>query len=404
MTQVRSYFLAVAPLLLVLLAGCRSAQTTSAILYMEEQKYDKAINVLHEALEYNPEEADAFYFLGEAHSKKAEVCISENSFAEAKQNYEMAYRYYNRARELRPEQFNEDVQNSLLHNYTLRSNDAKNEYASRYYEAAEGQFRLAYAALPDSIAPIKNIARMKIRQASESGNDPKLLGEAVDLIDQVLAVRPGAYELLADKANVLARLDRSDEANAIYENLLTEHPDDTALLADIINLSVQSQKLERAADLSIHLIDLLEKDGDPTNDGEIKAMMVQSATWLAQEDIQRYPEAIDLYKRALQLELIPEQETLFRRLQTHFNYGSWLKRKAGAEPDAARQAELMAQAREQFAQGVEVGNVTVEQFFDCAFCYYYLANCQNELGDSKAAEINMKKYFDLQDAGVSSGQ
>jgi tetratricopeptide (TPR) repeat protein len=390
-------------LLLMALAGCRSAQTTSAILYMEEQKYDKAVKVLHEALEYNPEEADAFYFLGEAHSKLAEVAISENKFAVARQNYEMAYGYYNKARALQPVQFKENVELALLHNYTLRNNDAKTEYAGRFYEAAEGFFQLAYAALPDSIAPIKNIAIMKIKQANENNNDPAILETALSLLDDVLKQRPDAYDLLADKANVLAKLGRSDEATRIYDDLLREHGNDAALLIDMTNLAVQDGKFERAADLSIRLVGLLENDGNPENDTELKNLMVQSAGWLAQKDIHRYSEALDLYKRALQFELVPEQETMLGRLLAHYDFALYLKQQAAEAVDPAAKAELESQAGVQFGEGVNVGNAAVDAFFDCANCYLILARCQFELGDYKAGETSTLKFNELRAAG-SGGQ
>ena len=403
MTQLKRLSLA-ALFLLPLLPGCRSAQTTSAILYMEERKYDKAVSVLHEALEYNPEEADAFYYLGEAHSKLAEVAIAENRFPDAKRNYETAYQNYKRAAELDSAQFAQNVEASLLHNYVSRSRDGKIEYEARYYEAAEGFFRLAYASLPDSIAPIKNIARMKIQQAGENANDPKLLGEALDLLDQVLASKPDAYELLADKASVLAKLQRSEEANAIYANLLAEHPDDTGLLIDIATLAIQDRQLERAADLYVRLIRLLQNDGKPENDEQIKNLMTQAAAWLAGDEIGRYAEAIDLFKEALQLQLIPEQSTLFGRLQAHYKYGKLLRNQAEAEADPDKKLSLQEQAKIQFTEGVNVGIPTVEQFFDCGFCYYYLALCQGELGDAKASEVNFQKYFDLQTPAGGGGQ
>ena len=86
--------------LLVVLAGCRSAQTTSAILYIDQKQYDKAVKVLHEGLSYNPEEADAYFYLGEAHSKLAEDAIGKNDYLDSRKNYELAYKYYNRAKEL----------------------------------------------------------------------------------------------------------------------------------------------------------------------------------------------------------------------------------------------------------------------------------------------------------------
>ncbi|MHB8079920.1 MAG: tetratricopeptide repeat protein [Candidatus Krumholzibacteriia bacterium] len=402
MTRMRSLCLS-ALLLLMALAGCRSAQTTSAILYMEQQKYDKAVKVLHEALEYNPDEADAFFYLGEAHSKLAEVAISENNFAEARRNYEMAYGYYVKARTLKPAQFKESVDLAVLHNYTLRNNDAKTEYQGRYYEAAEGFFRLAYAALPDSIAPIRNIAVMKIKQAGENNNDPAILGEALTLIDEVLKQRPGAYDLLADKANVLAKLGRSDEAAKIYDDLLREHGDDTALLIDMTNLAVQDGKYERAAELSTRLIDLLEKAHNPENDAQIKNLMVQSAGWLAQRDVHRYPEALELYKRALQFELVPEQETMVGRLLTLYDYGNYLKKQAAEAADPAAKAEFESQAMAQYKEGVAVGTEAVDAFFDCANCYLLLARCQFETGDYKGGEASTLKYNELQASSGGSG-
>jgi len=331
------------------------------------------------------------------------VAISENKFADARQNYELAYGYYNKARTLKPEQFKGNVELALLHNYTLRNNDAKTEYAGRFYEAAEGFFRLAYASLPDSISPIKNIAVMKIKQANENNNDPAILGEAITLLDEVLAQRPGAYDLLADKANVLAKLGRSDEATRIYDDLLREHGKDAPLLVDMANLAMQDGKLERAADLSIRLIDLLENDGNPENDTDLKSLMVQSAGWLALKDIHRYPEALDLYKRALQLELVPEQETMLGRLLTHYDFANFLKQQAAEAVDPAAKAELESQARTQFGEGVDVGNAAVDAFFDCANCYLVLARCQFEMGDYKAGEASTLKFQELQAAG-SGGQ
>ena len=81
MTKVR--IIPLAALLLALLAllvfgGCRSAHTTSAILYIEEQQYQLAVDVIHEGFAYQDDEPDAYYYLGEAYAKLAEVAIDDN--------------------------------------------------------------------------------------------------------------------------------------------------------------------------------------------------------------------------------------------------------------------------------------------------------------------------------------
>ncbi|MBC8423939.1 tetratricopeptide repeat protein [bacterium] len=376
---------------LLLIVGCRSAHVTSAILYIDQQMYDKAISVLHEGLDYSPDEAEAYFYLGEGHSKKAEVMIRDNDYVASKTNYSMSYDYYQKALEMDPE-LDGRVQESLLYNYFMQRNNAINEYRAGYLEAAEGYYRLAYAALPDSIAPIQSLARMKINLAIEQGNDPAILQEALDLLDQVLAVNPGAYELLQDKANVLSRIDRKDDAAAIYEQLLAEHPDDAPLLVDIANLAQEQGDRERAADLLVRVMHIYETDEDTENDEDVYFLALQAAAIYGDNLVKRYPEAIGMYGKALDLEDIAEENTLLQKLQLHYNYGVQLEEEAAVVEDPAAKADLELRAKEQFETGVNVGNALVGAYFESQFGYYYLALCYGKLDDTANFDLNMEQY------------
>lgn len=380
--------------LLFALPGCRSAHVTSAILYIDQQMYQRAIDVLHEGLEYSPDEADAFFYLGEAHSALAAENVRDNDFLAAKRNYTIAYDYYQKAKAIDPT-LAERVQESLMYSYVQRNNDAKNEYQGQYYEAAEGQFRLAYACLPDSIAPIKNLARMKIQLATDSGENQELYAEALELLDQVLAGNPGAYELLSDKANVLGRLGRKDEAAAIYDQLLAEHPDDAPLLIDIANLSKDQRQFERAADLLVRVVGIYESDDDVGNDESVYFLCLQAAGFYSTPEVQRYDTALDLYEKALRLESVPEEATLLSKLQLHYKYGDDLEKSAAAETDPGRQAELQRRAREQFEKGVNTGNALVGQYFESVNGFFYLGLCHGKLGNEALMNENMATYRKL---------
>ncbi len=382
---------------LLALAGCRSAHTTSAILYIEEQQYDKAVNVLHEGLEYNPDEPEAYYWLGEAHSKIAEEAIRENDFLKAQSNYEKARDYYLKAKQLDPEGLGEKVDVALKYNFEQRSNDAKREYRAGYYEQAEGFFRLAYAANPDSISAIKNLARMKMQMAAENPQDnTEILEEALDLLDTALKENPDVYALQADKASVLRDLGRAAEADQIYTQLVREHGDDPGLLIDVANLAIDQEQYERAADLFVRVADIYANDTDPTNDDDVRELLVRSASYLAAEDVGRYDEALELFDRALQRETFPTQNTLFEYLRTYYDYGRKLDEEAGDDP--AKQ-DLRDKAKSEFQRGVEVGNALVNNYPDYSLAYYYLGLLHGELGDQAAAEANLKKYSELENLG-----
>jgi len=223
------------------------------------------------------------------------------------------------------------------------------------------------------------------------------------LIDKVLAVNPDAYALQANKAEVLVKLNRVSEADSIYSSLLREHGDDPFLLVDIVNLSVTQKQFERAADLTLRIIDIYENDEDPSNDGEqTRELLVNAANWLARDDIRRYDKALELLDQALDLETVPTQDTLFQRLQTYYNYGMWLKEQAETEADPGAQTRLQQNSREQFRLGVDVGNALVAQFPDNCAGYLTLAQCQFETGDNQAADLNINKWQECQ-GGASGG-
>jgi len=396
---------AVLPLLvlaLAVVAGCRSAHVTSAILYIDQQMYQRAVDVLHEGLEYSPNEPEAYFYLGESHSHLAEEAVNENDYLAAKRNYELAHGYYLKALELDPT-LRERVEESLTYNYVQRNNDAlgdmrlanskEGEERQRYFESAEGQFRLAYTAFPDSTAPIKNIARMKMFQAdlAAQAQDPEreqaLLSESLELLDQVLAVRPEAYALLSDKASVLNRMGRNDEARAIYDQLIQEHPDDTDLLLAIADLATQEQRYERAADLYTQVATMFESDEDTENDSQIYPLTLQAASFYGSPGVLDYEKALAQYAKAVEAEDTnlgaPKPETMLQKQKLHFDYGRALKGEDDALTDAARQ---------QFEACVNTGRALVDLDPENEFGWFYLGNALFELGRNDEGTEAMKTY------------
>jgi tetratricopeptide (TPR) repeat protein len=401
MTKVR--FILLAGLLVLAgfsgLAGCRSAHTTSAILYIDEQNYDKAVEVIHEGFEYRDDEPDAFYYLAEAYSHLAEEAVEDDDFDEAKKNYELAYEAYRRAEELDPAGFEDKVETALTYNYNNRIRQASLDWQENYYEQAEGHLRLAFAALPDSMTPIKNIARMKMQMSNEpdfSENREELLSEALTLLDQVLDKHPEAYELQLNKANVLAALGRGEEARAIFDTLLREHGDDTSLLLDIANLAIDQGDYARAADFYVKVVDLNEADTDATNDGDNKAMLVSAGTWYSSQNIGRYDDAITVLDRAADLEQLPTANTMLMRLRTYYNYGKETKNQAESETDPVAKAELTDKATGLFNRAIEIGVAMTNNFPATADGFFYLSLAQLETGDYAASDANYKTYEELQ--------
>jgi len=262
----------------------------------------------------------------------------------------------------------------------------------RYFESAEGQYRLAFAAYPDSTAPIKTIARMKMYLAEPADAETRtaLYGEALALLDQVLESRPEAYAMQADKADVLNKLGRNEEAGAIYDRLIIEHPEDTSLLIDIASLADEERRFERAADLYVQVSVLFEQSDDLDDDADIYPLTMQAARYYGQPGVLRYASALEQYEKALRLEDVdfggPKPETLFQKQKLHYDFGKSLQSAA----DGA--TELIPEAREQFEFSVNTGNALVAIDVENAFAYFYLGMAHTELGNAQLSAENLSTY------------
>ncbi len=403
MTKHRIVMLAAVALLLavVVTTGCRSAHTTSAILYIEQEQYQKAIDVIDEGLQYNPDDPEGFYFQGEAYSRMAQQAIDENDFPGAKSSFKEAYAKYSLARDMAPDnvELADRVSEALEINYRNTLLEGKPMWKDTQYQEAEGFFRLAFAALPDSLDSVRNLASMKIQMAEGVGGEsPEAAAElregALILLDQVLAENPEAYRLRADKAYVMTQLDRTAEAQAIYEQLLITHGDDPELLLDVIGLYTKQRRYEESGELFLQVADIYLNDTDPANDDQLKGLYSEAGVNF--QTASDYPRALEAYSLASEQDVNDTQIMSFR-VQMHLQYGQQKLLEAGNifADDATRSGQLEAEGKATLQRGVEVGNALVAMAPNDAYAFRYLAQIQALLGDVAASTQNMQTYEEL---------
>lgn len=381
------------------MTGCRSAHTTSAILYIEQEQYQKAIDVINDGLYYNPNDPEAYYYQGEAYSRMAQQAIDRNDYRLAKRSFEDAYERYQRAKSMDPAGMTELVDEALEINYRNTLRDGQAMWREQHFEEAEGYFRLAFAALPDSLEPIRNIASMKIQQAellpAQADSTKLLRSEALTLLERVLAQHADAYQLLADKAYVLTQLGRAEEADALYRNLLRDHRDDPSLLLDVVNLYQQQERYLEAADILLQVAEIYINDTDPATDAQLKGLYVDAGfNFRRAGELAR---AIDAYNLANEQDVY-DVNILLEREQLFLLYGRELKERAASAAVAGDRAladDLDAQARTALQRGVDVGNALTSLAPTNADAFFFLASIQALLGDEAAFNQNMKTYEEL---------
>lgn len=201
----------------VLLAGCKSTETTSAILHNQSGRYDLAIQRANEALATNPNDPEAEFQLGVAYSYLDSVAL--------------AYEHFTKAGELDPKRA-ADVQNNIQSNFARHYNAALNSIKDEDYAKAAGELEKAVRADPMDEKGHFQLGSIYARlgdTAPDSTSDrAEYYSRSVTHFDKVLEqAKPTDQhyrDALSLAGQVLAKSGKPEEAATRFKRLVEEDP------------------------------------------------------------------------------------------------------------------------------------------------------------------------------------
>lgn len=297
---------------LATLAGCKSAWVSSGILYTEQGNYDKAVVMYETGLWYNPEDADAHYYLGYILSNE----ITEDHIAEAEWDsaiikMERAHHHFLEAARIKPDQYgyNPDaeeeiderpVDNAISAAYAQAFNSGVRANQQGDSEEAAHYFQLAYAADPRGEAGFNaqmNYVQLRLNEAVEGDSvDQARVEEMLALMDDITPPDPAAKaDLVKTRAQALKWVDRDAEATQLYEELLAEFPRDVSLLQRVANARLDEGNVAGAAELYARIVNIVEEEVDFTAEDRyastISAMRIM-------QDAERFEDALEMGRKA----------------------------------------------------------------------------------------------------------
>ena len=248
-------------LLFALFTGCQDTYTTSAKVYMQQNNYDKAIEQCLLAVDQIPNNAEAYYVLGQAYGMKS------------------MYREMNDA-------FNKSLAISPIHEADIRFNRDK-FYADLFnagvsdikvdkLDEAARKFEIAIEILPKKLDGYKNLAFTYTKMGKDSmAVETYKKAIVIDSTDMELRTFMGILYYKAKKfdpcistmAVVLAKanpkskqyadalyytaysldlLGKADEALGVYEKALEQSPNDVDLLFNLGRLHYMKSSYDKA--------------------------------------------------------------------------------------------------------------------------------------------------------------
>ena len=210
----------------VFLAGCKSVQTTSAILHNQSGRYDLAIKTANEALATNPNDAEAEFQLGVAYSFLDSV--------------ELAYQHFKKSGEIDPKRA-EDAQNNIQSNFARHYNAALNSIKDENYTPAAVELEKAVSADPldeKGHFQLGSIyARLGDTSPDSSAERTEYYARCVNHFDKVLELANPTEKHYTDALSlagqVLAKAGKPEEAASRFNRLVEEDPTNYRIIEKI---------------------------------------------------------------------------------------------------------------------------------------------------------------------------
>jgi tetratricopeptide (TPR) repeat protein len=206
-------------------AGCKSVETTSAILHNQSGRYDLAIKTANEALAANPNDAEAEFQLGLAYSYLDSVGL--------------AYTHFRKSAQIDPNR-EKDVQNNIQSNFAKHYNKALNSLKEDDQLAAAAEFERSIEADPVDEKGYSQLGIVYARLGDHSTDSTQSLeyyNKAVAAFDKVLELaKPGDkpyLDALKYAGEILAKTGRAEDAASRFSRLVEEDPTTYSAIEDI---------------------------------------------------------------------------------------------------------------------------------------------------------------------------
>jgi tetratricopeptide (TPR) repeat protein len=305
MTRARS-LAAFAMLALIAALGCQSVATTSAKLRNQEGNYEMALKLAKEALEKNPNDAEAHFQMGVSYSYLDSVAL--------------AYEHYIKAKELDPEK-TADVDNNIQSNFARHYKLGQSSFNRQDMKGAATEFELATKANPTQARAYYNLAVAYQRLAAA---EPKYHEKALAAADKVLELSNPTEEnytkALQLAGRELVELQREEEAVSRFKRLIEEDPASYKIIEEIGTAELENRSYQSAL-IFLKLAADARSRVDAA-DARVYYNIGVSLYNLRKEDRSNIDDAITYYQKAL--ELTPnDPDTVFNILVAYAAKEDW---------------------------------------------------------------------------------
>ncbi|NIM19264.1 MAG: tetratricopeptide repeat protein [Candidatus Latescibacteria bacterium] len=342
-------------LAIVVVSGCKSVATTSAILRNQEGNYDLAIGYAKQALQENPRDAEAYFQLGISYSNLDSVAL--------------AYENFQKSVELDPSDKRKELaENNIKHNYSKHYNSGQAAFQDKEYNAAAEEFIAATQADPRQSVAYYNLGVAYSRLAAEDSTYHERSIEALEqCLEKSTPDQSHYIDALGLVGRELAEVGRVEEAVSRFNRLVEEDP---ANYDVIERLGVQRFNNQdwKAANMFLKMAaDARIKIG--AEDFKLYYDLGRVNYFMREEDPEALNRAIYYYEKALELET-EDAQTMMNLIIAYM-------------------------AKEDWSSGIAWGEKYINIWPDDERGWRLLSMSYSKIGDKEKARQCAEKYAEI---------
>ncbi len=220
---------------LIIWSGCRPPEVEGVVINMSQGLYDKAYDLAQEAVQKYPDNAEAWYLLGELHGRYEKFEEMNEAFDKS---LSIASTFEPKIEQARTQYFAENY-NSALRNYYNKARDTQDstERKELFLQAAE-QFLKAHQVIPSRIEPFLPMSASYL-ESGDTVTAEKYIKEAIDL-------NPNNDSLMVLMGDFYFRIDMLDKAQLLYDKAISTNPNNTDAHLALGEIYAKQEKWDEA--------------------------------------------------------------------------------------------------------------------------------------------------------------
>ncbi len=250
----------------MMLTGCQPKEVVSAKVYIQNNDWDKALEQLQQAVELYPENAEAWYLLGEAQGEKG--------------NYEEMTKAFDKSISVDPK-FEPNIKQTREKFWVKTYNAGVNAFNKQDMDAAMKAFKEATIIMPDRVDAYRNLA---VAYANKD-----MIDEAISTLKTAIELDPEDVGTMVNLGTIYYQAGKYEEAIDVFNKALEKDPSNgqaIKVLAFAYDQIGQSEKALESYDKALQQ--------DPDN---IDLIFNYGRLFYNKED---YPNAIKWFEKVLE--------------------------------------------------------------------------------------------------------